>query len=91
MEEEYSSLLRNNTWDLVHLPKGETWFDVPSVDYTKTFAPITKMNSICLTLAIDVAHGWVLHQMDVKSAFLQGDFDEEIIWSSHRASSKILP
>lgn len=36
------------------------------------------MNSIHLTLAIVVAHGWAVHQMDVKSAFLHGDLDEEI-------------
>ena len=36
------------------------------------------MNSIRLTLAIVVAHGWVVHQMDVKSAFLNGDLHEEI-------------
>lgn len=107
MEEEYSSLMRNNTWDLVHLPKGRKmvqckWIyrtkfaaddsvdkhkarlvvkgfsQVAGVDYTETFAPISKMNSIRLTLAIVAAHGWVVHQMDVKSAFLHGDLDEEI-------------
>lgn len=36
------------------------------------------MKSVCLTLAITAAHGWVVHQMDVKSAFLHGDLDEEI-------------
>ena len=51
---------------------------VPGIDYTETFAPVTKMNSIRLTLAIATAHGCVVHQMDVKSAFLNGDLHEEI-------------
>lgn len=51
---------------------------VPGVDYNETFVPIAKMNSIHLTLAIVATHGWVVHQMDVKSAFLHGDLDEEI-------------
>eukprot|EP00253_Pinus_taeda_P011265 PITA_11265 len=36
------------------------------------------MDSICLTLAIAVAQGWEVHQMDVKNAFLHGDLSEEI-------------
>ena len=36
------------------------------------------MNSIHLTLAIAATQGWVVHQMDVKSAFLNGDLHEEI-------------
>lgn len=51
---------------------------VLGVDYTETFAPIAKMKSIHLTLAIATAHGWVLHKMDVKISFLHGDLDEEI-------------
>lgn len=51
---------------------------VAGVDYIETFASIAKMNSIRLTLAIAAAHGWDVHQMDVKSAFLHGDLDEEI-------------
>ena len=51
---------------------------VPSIDYIETFEPVSKMNSIRLTLAIAAAHGWVVHQMDVKSAFMNGDLHEEI-------------
>jgi hypothetical protein len=51
---------------------------VPGVDYTETFSPIAKMNSIHLILAIVATQGWVVHQMDVKSAFLHGDLHEEI-------------
>lgn len=48
------------------------------IDYSKTFAPMAKMTSIRLTLAIAAAHGWDMHQMDVKSAFLHEDLEEEI-------------
>ena len=37
------------------------FYQVPGIDYTETFAPFTKMNSIHLTLAVVVAHGWVVH------------------------------
>eukprot|EP00253_Pinus_taeda_P018928 PITA_18928 len=36
------------------------------------------MDSICLALAIAAAHGWEVHQMDVKNAFLHGDLSKEI-------------
>jgi hypothetical protein len=36
------------------------------------------MNSICLVLALVVSHKWEVHQMDVKSAFLNEYLQEEI-------------
>ena len=46
---------------------------VEGIDYNKTFAPVTKMNSICLVLSLTALHNWEVHQMDVKFAFLHGD------------------
>ncbi|KAH9315948.1 hypothetical protein KI387_024575, partial [Taxus chinensis] len=43
-----------------------------------TSALVVKMTSIRLTLTISVANRWKFHQMDVKSAFLHGDLEEEI-------------
>ena len=51
---------------------------VLGIGYTKTFAPLPKMNSIHLTLAIAATQRRVIHQMDVKSTFLNGDLYEEI-------------
>ena len=48
------------------------------MDYNETFAPIARMDSIRLVLAIVASKRWELHHMDVKSAFLHGDLEEEI-------------
>lgn len=48
------------------------------VDYEETFSPVARVQSIRLMLAI-VAHlDLDLYQMDVKTAFLNGNLDEEI-------------
>src|SRR5882757_5280586 len=51
---------------------------VEGIDYNETFAPVAKMNSICLILSLAALHNWEVHQMNVKSIFLHGDLQEEI-------------
>ena len=51
---------------------------VQGLDYHETFAPVEKMDSICLVLVISASKHWEVHHMDVKPAFLHGDIHEEI-------------
>eukprot|EP00253_Pinus_taeda_P009699 PITA_09699 len=51
---------------------------VKGIDYTETFSPVAKMNSICLVLSLAASFKWEVHQMDVKSALLHGDLNEEM-------------
>eukprot|EP00253_Pinus_taeda_P022965 PITA_22965 len=51
---------------------------VEGIDYTETFSPVAKMNSVCLVLSLAASLKWEAHQMDVKSAFLHGDLHEKI-------------
>ncbi|KAH9327910.1 hypothetical protein KI387_000018, partial [Taxus chinensis] len=51
---------------------------VEGVDYSETFSPVVKMDSMHLVLSLVASHRWSAHQMDVKSAFLHGDLHEEI-------------
>ena len=47
------------------------------LDYFDTYSPITRMSSIRMLIAITAIHNLEIHQMDVKTAFLNGDLDEE--------------
>jgi hypothetical protein len=47
-------------------------------DYDKKFAPVAKHTSIISIIAIASVMGWKLHQMDVKTAFLNGVIEEEV-------------
>lgn len=48
------------------------------IDYTETFSPVVRYNSIRFLMALAVQNDLRIHQMDAITAFLQGDLDEEI-------------
>jgi hypothetical protein len=48
------------------------------IDFTETFAPVVRFSSLRAILAIAAAADYEVHQMDVKTAFLNGDLDEDI-------------
>ncbi|KAI3767934.1 hypothetical protein L2E82_18363 [Cichorium intybus] len=106
MEDELSSLDKNQTWSLVKLPAGKKalqnkWvFRVKDeidgskrykarlvvkgfqqkrgVDYNEIFSPVVKMTTIRMVLGIVASEDLHLEQLDVKTAFLHGDLEEDI-------------
>ena len=48
------------------------------LNYFDTYSPMTRINSIRMVIAIDALRNLKLHQMDVKTTFLNGDLNEEI-------------
>ena len=48
------------------------------IDYDETFAPVARMEAIRILIAFAAFMGFKLYQMDVKSAFLNGDLKEEV-------------
>jgi len=48
------------------------------VDYNETFAPVIKQQALKLCLAIAVNENLNVHQIDVSTAFLNGDLEEDV-------------
>ena len=46
------------------------------IDYEETFAPVAKYTSIRTIIALAAKMKWKLHQMDVKTTFLNGVIEE---------------
>ena len=109
IQQEYDSLIKNDTWLLVPLPANRSIVDsrwtfrikpgssctppihkarfvakgfsqVPGVDYTvaKLYAPVIKHDSLRVLLSVAAANDFELIQLEVKTAFLYGDLDEEL-------------
>ncbi|GJV33972.1 ribonuclease H-like domain, reverse transcriptase, RNA-dependent DNA polymerase [Tanacetum coccineum] len=48
------------------------------IDFDEVFAPVARIETVRLILALAAYHGWQVHHLDVKSAFLHGDLKEEV-------------
>src|ERR1044072_580638 len=102
------SLKKNETWDLVPLPKGKRaisckwvykkkpavsekegekfkarlvakgYSQHKGVDYDEIFSPVVRHTSIRAVLALVACTYMILEQMDVKTAFLHGNLEEQI-------------
>ncbi|GKD57309.1 putative ribonuclease H-like domain-containing protein [Tanacetum coccineum] len=48
------------------------------IDYDEVFAPVARIEAIRIFLAFASYMGFIVYQMDVKSAFLYGTIDEEV-------------
>ncbi|CAJ2651772.1 unnamed protein product [Trifolium pratense] len=49
-----------------------------NIDFFDTFSPVTRITSIRVLISIAAIYNLIVHQMDVKTAFLNGDLEEEI-------------
>lgn len=107
MQEEFTMIEKNQTWELVKRPEnrkviGVKWVyrtklnvdgsinkhkarlvvkgyaQIFGIDFSDTFAPVARLDTIRMLLAIAAQKGWKIYQLDVKSAFLNGFLEEEI-------------
>jgi len=48
------------------------------VDYAKVFAPVARLDTIRVVISLAAQKGWMIYQLDVKFAFLNGELNEEV-------------
>lgn len=107
IDDEFSALEKNCTWDLVDLPAGKNlvqskWvFKIKrnengeaikfkarlvakgftqkyGVDYFETFSPVVRFECLRILFALSVRHNLSIDHLDVNSAFLASELEEEI-------------
>ncbi|GJT25703.1 retrovirus-related pol polyprotein from transposon TNT 1-94 [Tanacetum coccineum] len=76
-------ILGNQTWELAELPKGvrlvaKGYMHKEGIDYFDTYALVARISSIRTLIAISAIKGLYIHQMDVRTAFLNGYLNEEV-------------
>lgn len=50
----------------------------PGIDYEETYSPVAKLSTIRIVLAVGVRRGLYFHQLDIKTAFLYGELEENL-------------
>nr|GEW80144.1 hypothetical protein [Tanacetum cinerariifolium] len=68
---------KRKVWILVDLPHGKRAIE-EGIDYEEVFAPVSRIEAIRLFLAYASFMGFMVYQIDVKSAFLYGTIVEEV-------------
>lgn len=48
------------------------------IDFEETFSPVARFETVRIVLALAAQLQWPVYQLDVKSAFLNGDLQEEV-------------
>ncbi|GJZ50852.1 retrovirus-related pol polyprotein from transposon TNT 1-94, partial [Tanacetum coccineum] len=57
---------------------AQSYNQYEGIDYEETFAPVARLEAIGIFLAYAAYMGFMVYQMDVKSAFLNGKISEEV-------------
>ncbi|GKG12934.1 retrovirus-related pol polyprotein from transposon TNT 1-94, partial [Tanacetum coccineum] len=84
MQEELHEFERLEVWELVPPPDKAfiislKWiYKVKLDDFEESFAPVARLEAIRIFLAFAAHMNMVIYQMDVKTAFLNGNLREEV-------------
>ena len=51
---------------------------MPGIDYTDIYSPVVKHTSVCALLRLVASNDYELEQLDITTAFVNGELGEEI-------------
>ncbi|GJS40924.1 zinc finger, CCHC-type containing protein [Tanacetum coccineum] len=60
------------------------------IDYFNTYTSVARISTIRLLIAMASIHNRIIHQMDVKTSFLNGDLDEEAPKQWHQKFDEVV-
>ncbi|GJS25574.1 zinc finger, CCHC-type containing protein [Tanacetum coccineum] len=60
------------------------------IDYYDTYAPVARISTIRLLISMASIHSLIIHQMDVKTTFLNGELDEETPKQWHQKFDEVV-
>nr|GEW75555.1 retrovirus-related Pol polyprotein from transposon TNT 1-94 [Tanacetum cinerariifolium] len=75
MQEELHQFDRLQVWELVDKPFGKT---EEGIDFEESFAPVARLEAVWIFVAYVAHKSFLIYQMDVKTAFLNGSLKEEV-------------
>jgi histone deacetylase 1/2 len=53
----------------------------PGIDFDETFSPVVKPSTVRTVLSLSLSRQWLVHQLDIKNAFLHGILTETVYCS----------
>ncbi|GJY50224.1 retrovirus-related pol polyprotein from transposon TNT 1-94 [Tanacetum coccineum] len=75
MQEETHKFKRPEVWELVPCPNN---VQEEGIDFEESFAPVARIEAIRIFVAYAAHKNMIIYQMDVKTAFLNGELKEEV-------------
>ncbi|GJX19508.1 retrovirus-related pol polyprotein from transposon TNT 1-94 [Tanacetum coccineum] len=78
MQDEIHEFDRLEVWELVPRP---IYVMEEGIDFEESFAPVARIEAIRIFIANAATKNMIIYQMDVKTAFLNGDLQEEVFVS----------
>ncbi|GKC54242.1 retrovirus-related pol polyprotein from transposon TNT 1-94 [Tanacetum coccineum] len=76
--DEYGDVLKNKARLVAKGYRQEE-----GIDFEESFAPVARIEAIRIFIANAATKNMIIYQMDVKTAFLNGDLQEEVFVSQH--------
>jgi hypothetical protein len=88
MYREYNSIIENKIYILVNLLKGRKaiksrwvakgFLQREGIDFDQIWVSVVSLMGVRALIAWATANGWFIRQSDVKTAFLNGEIEEEV-------------
>nr|GEV86116.1 putative reverse transcriptase domain-containing protein [Tanacetum cinerariifolium] len=78
MQEELHQFDKLQVWELVDKPFAKGYAQEEDIDFEESFALVSRLEAVRIFIAYAAHKSFLIYQMDVKTAFLNGPLKEEV-------------